>query len=483
LVKHQVRELKPIQHFDRKSSPTLPVTAASAKKVREQRLGALNKLKSRSRAAITSRPADLPLDNTYVLKLAPGMDVDAAIDDFSTVEEVLFAEPVMAVATQVAPNDPYYNSTGTWLQGLPDLWSLKLLNLSNIWNSYTGSGVVVAVLDSGGDYTHEDLAENHWKNHGEIPGNALDDDGNGYIDDYYGYDFFNGDSDPYDDCGHGTHVAGIVAASRNSVGIVGIAYDARIMSIKAFDSRGTGDTIAIYNGLKYAADNGAHIINCSFAGPGYSYATKLGIDYALAMGCLVVVAAGNDSMDARYVFPANFEGVITVGAMSGFPELYSIPYSNHGPKVDLYAPGGWLGGHDVLSLLSAGSYYQSSKTSYIIGDKYLRLYGTSMAAPHITGIATLLLQRHPDISQEQLRHILREYSNPITSYSHNDFTGRSVNAPLAIGATGPFPELNVFIDAPPPQILLARSLFDEKRTVPSEGNCKRDIIYQLSLGV
>lgn len=254
----------------------------------------------------------------------------------------------------------------------------------------TGSGVIVAVVDTGVDYLHEDLDANNWINTGEIPNNSVDDDGNGYVDDYYGYDFIGSyytstdpDNDPQDEYGHGTHVSGIIAAEDNTVGIVGVAPSAQIMPVKVLDASGYGWDSVIAEGIRYAVDNGADIINLSL---GSSYANntlKDAIDYAAANNVLVVAAAGNSNSYSTPSYPAAYTNVISVAASN--EKGYKTYWSNWG-KVDLTAPG-----DDILSSTP--------------GNTYDRYSGTSMASPFVAGTAALVMQVQ-GTNARATRHIL-----------------------------------------------------------------------------
>jgi hypothetical protein len=155
--------------------------------------------------------------------------------------EVEFAEPEHTFTTSQIPNDPFLSSSGTWGQPYADLWGLQAINAPAAWDTAQGDGIVVAVIDTGVDYNHLDLADNIWANPNEIAGNFFDDDGNGFTDDFHGWNFLNNSNDPLDDNGHGTHVAGTIAAEgNNGIGVIGVAWHAKIMPLKGFDSSGTG---------------------------------------------------------------------------------------------------------------------------------------------------------------------------------------------------------------------------------------------------
>src|SRR5262249_52358184 len=210
--------------------------------------------------------------------------------------------------------------TGTWGQAYDDLYGLKKIGAATAWDSTAGEGVTVAVVDTGVDRAHPDLAANMWVNGGEVPGNGLDDDGNGYVDDVVGWDFVGAnystprpDADPRDGHGHGTHVSGTIAAvGNNGMGVIGVAWRARIMAVKGLDDYGYGLDSQLAAAVVYAADNGADVINASWGGAGSSQALQDAVDYATSLGVVFVAAAGNSGEDARGFYPAAFPKVITV---------------------------------------------------------------------------------------------------------------------------------------------------------------------------
>ncbi len=234
------------------------------------------------------------------VKSKRGESTEALLEKYQRDPHVEYAEPNVIFHARLFPNDPRFS----------DLWGLHNVGQSGgtvdadidapeAWDSQIGSpGVVVADIDSGVDYTHPDLAANMWTNTGEIAGNGIDDDGNGYVDDYRGWDFANGDNNPSDDYGHGTHTAGTIAAvGNNGVGVTGVAWQARIMPLKFLDATGTGASIDAADAIVYAANMGAKVSNNSWGCNGsgcYSQVVEDAIAYANAAGMLFVVAAGND---------------------------------------------------------------------------------------------------------------------------------------------------------------------------------------------
>lgn len=260
------------------------------------------------------------------------------------------------------------------------------------WDIQTGSkSVIVAVIDTGVDYHHPDLAGNIWTNPGEVAGNGIDDDGNGYIDDIHGFDFVNYDGDPMDDHFHGTHVAGTIAASgNNNSGVVGVCWTATIMPVKFLDAGGGGWTSDAINAILYATQMGARILSNSWGGGGFSQALMDAIEVSNSANAVFVAAAGNSSSNNDFYpnYPSSYEvaNVIAVAATDRFDNLAS--FSNYGSlSVDLAAPG-----VDVFSTAP--------------GNSYLTLNGTSMATPHVSGAAALLLSEYPGLSNIEIKTVL-----------------------------------------------------------------------------
>src|SRR5438876_3764898 len=250
--------------------------------------------------------ATLPTLGWQVLQLPPGMDVAAALDYYRRLPNVAYAEPNYRIRLFATPNDPRREA----------LWGLDKINAAHAWDQSTGdAGIVVATIDTGIDYNHPDLAANVWTNPGEIPGNNIDDDHNGYIDDVHGINTLNHTTDVGDDDGHGTHVAGTIGAvGNNGLGVVGINWTVRIISVKMFsgdDSAGTAGAVEGYDYLIALKQRGVNIrvINNSWGSPFPSQALYEAVCAAEAAGILTVCAAGNSSLNAdqRPFFPAGLD--------------------------------------------------------------------------------------------------------------------------------------------------------------------------------
>jgi beta propeller repeat protein len=387
------------------------------------------------------------LENIFIIQLEnkrSAMDLLAALKNN---QAVLYAERNGINEIQWIPNDPYFHSANSWGQGYDDLWALKQdkLNCQSAWDISRGEGVIVAVVDTGVDYTHEDFknsdeTDNIWRNQAELNGIAgFDDDGNGYTDDVMGFNFCVDSPDPMDDNLHGTHVSGIIAAAgNNNKGIIGIAPLTKIMALKSLSCLGLGSNSTLVEALYYAADNGADVINCSWGQFGYSQLMADAINYVSQQGCVVVAAAGNYNYDAAYFSPPGLENVITVASTDHLDQK-SI-FSNYGKVIDVAAPGG--DSHveednksfiNILSLLTANPYNIDGMSYLIVGEKYLRLLGTSMAAPHAAGVAALVISHRPDFSILDTTWAIKASADDIGVPGNDDIHGEGrINAHKAL---------------------------------------------------
>lgn len=278
---------------------------------------------------------------------------------------------------------------------------------SSAWKIETGEGkpVVVAVIDSGLDITHPDLSlDNLWRNEGEIPGNFIDDDGNGYIDDTFGWNFIDWNNVPFDNNGHGTFVAGIIAAkSNNGIGIAGINQGVIIMPIKATNDMGHSNNFDIYRAIVYAVDNGASIINISIGGNGLSKLEQIAVDYAYSNGVIVIVAAGNQGKELVDYGPSGLQKVLTVAALDVSGRKRGS--SNYGPTVAITAPG-----EEIISLRARETDFlrRLGGGSGILGEDrlYYKSTGSSFATPFVSGVASLMKARNSDITNTELEGAL-----------------------------------------------------------------------------
>jgi subtilisin family serine protease len=277
---------------------------------------------------------------------------------------------------------------------LADQWALsepQAIGAQEAWTQSEGAGVLVAILDSGVQLNHPDLAGSLWTNPGEVPGNGKDDDNNGYVDDVYGANMFTDNGNVNDDEGHGTHVAGIVAArAGNGIGGSGLAPKARIMAVKVLDANRSGNSSLLASGIRYAVDMGARILNVSINGDGTSSDLTEALHYASDKGATIVASAGNNSrnIDLSPSYPAssNEPSVLSVTATDEGGGI--VGFANRGLRsVDLAAPG------EMILSTARGSAYETRS-------------GTSMAAPYVSGSLALLAAARPDLSQAALRDAL-----------------------------------------------------------------------------
>jgi subtilisin family serine protease len=311
------------------------------------------------------------------------------------------------------------------------------------WDISTGSGdIVVAVLDGGIDYNHEDLEANIWTNSAELNGASdYDDDGNGLVDDIHGYDFVDGDGNPMDDGidSHGTHVAGIVGArGNNGTGVTGVCWSAKLMAVRNLDSEGLGYLSDTINAIDYAVENGARIINASYGGyyyPGSSL-EKAAITRALEAGVLFIAAAGNgkppyfyDGVDINSdpFYPASYDLDNIISVLATTHNDNKGQYSNFGSyAVDLGGPGGTLPGQVAYNILST-----------VKNDSYTYKRGTSMATPYVSGTAALLWGYRPSIDWWQAKTIILKSADYLSSLSTKCRTSARLNAYNALTYTVP----------------------------------------------
>jgi subtilisin family serine protease len=313
----------------------------------------------------------------------------AAAHTAAAVPGVSYVEPNYLYRAQALPSDPM----------LDEQWALLGANgvdAPAAWDQVTGGTATVALIDSGVDTSHPELAGNLWTNPGEIPGNGIDDDHDGYVDDVHGWSFVSDSGDVADDNGHGTAVAGIVAArGDNRVGVAGMTWRAQLMPLKVLDADGAGTADDVALAIRFALAHGARIINASVSGPGRSQVLEDAIRDARDAGATVVTAAGNQGkdLDASPAYPAAYpeDNVIAVGSEGENGNLSD--FSNRGRLLDLVAPG-----EDVLTTAR--------------DDQYARAWGTSMAAPFASGALALLQAARPDLPEPALAAALIAGARP-----------------------------------------------------------------------
>lgn len=369
----------------------------------------------------------------YYTATTPSKDVWATVDKLNAHSDVLHAEPDYEWGSESTAITDYCSETEASNNG--KRWEDDL-DIKNVWDKHAeknpgkkpGQGVVVAVIDTGVDCTHEDLQGSMWVNSDEIAGNGRDDDGNGYIDDVYGINLIASTGDPLDDNGHGTHVAGTIAMQSNGIGGVGLAYGAQIMAIKAGRSNGVFAASDIAKAITYAATNGADVINMSFGGKGKSVLVEAALADAAA-SCVLIAAAGNDGLPttdaaaAGYLktegfYPAGYSYVMGVMSSEGnhLASYSNWDYSsNANCEYEMAAPG-------------SGVY------SCVPGSKYATWSGTSMAASAVSAAAAILRGYYPDKSQYTSRFIMGQLASA---------TKRSATHTGSLGDTHIYPLLDI----------------------------------------
>lgn len=413
------------------------------------------------------------------LQLGPGRSVEKAIETLQRLPFVDFVEPDYVIRAYMEPDDYYYTEG---LQWAPDndgsfylnLWGPFLGTLFPIkagadidanlaWDITTGSSdVIVAVIDTGVDYNHEDLAGNIWSNTGSSSG-------------IHGYDFYNDDNNPMDEHGHGTHVAGTICAQgNNQVGVAGVAWQCQIMALRFLGADGSGYTSDAISAIEYAVENGAKISNNSWGGePEFSNGLYAAIQSAATIGHLFIAAAGNggsdgigDNNDSTADYPSSFDldNIISVASTNANDDLSS--FSNYGSsRVDLGAPG-----EDIVS-------------TYTIAGDYEIASGTSMAAPHVAGVAVLVASMHPEWGYADIKNRILSTTRPLTSLAGKTVTGGVLNALNAVQEPATLPTA--------PTSLSATAVSDTEITLTWEDNSnneqgfriERDSIYLASVGV
>lgn len=381
--------------------------------------------------------SQLTTDGWYSVSVPTGTSMQQALAFWQSHPNVAIVTPDFELTTQSIPNDPSFGS----LWGLSNNGSQGGLlnadiNIEPAWALGTATSIVTAVIDTGVDYTHPDLASNIWTNTDEVAGNGIDDDGNGFVDDVRGWDFVNNDSDPMDDNGHGTHVAGTIGAvGNNGIGVTGVAWTASIMPLKFLDQSGSGSLSDAIKAIQYARVNGAKIINASWGGGGFSSALQSAITQFITSGGLFVAAAGNEATnnDVTPSYPANYQGVISVGASTRTDTRAS--FSNYGTSVDVFAPG-----QSILSTLP--------------GNRYGSLSGTSMATPQVAGALALLWGQNPTLSANTISQALINSTDNVLRASNSTHGRINVGAAAtALRASNPTTPPTT----PPPTTPVSRS--------------------------
>ncbi|HVK17593.1 MAG TPA: S8 family serine peptidase [Fimbriiglobus sp.] len=377
--------------------------------------------------------SDLGASGLFQLRASPGVTYEALARALSSVPGYRYIEPnVLLRGAANFPNDSQFpelyglHNTGQPILGIPGTPDADV-DAPEAWDITTGSAsVVVGVIDSGIDFTHPDLIDNIWTNPNEIPGNSIDDDGNGFVDDVHGWDFFDGDNDPTDQNGHGTHVSGTIGATgNNTTGVAGVNWDVSIMPLRFLGASNSGPLSAAIEAINYATmmrQSGVNlrVTNNSWGGPEFQ-ALFDAISAHAAADILFIAAAGNggfdgigDDNDSFPAFPASYplDNIISVAATDN-QDLRAI-FSNYGAtSVDLGAPG-------VL--------VYSTVPTFLSPTGYAYFNGTSMATPHVAGVAALAWSLAPDATAQEIKNAILAGVDPIAALNGITVTGGRLNA-------------------------------------------------------
>jgi subtilisin family serine protease len=361
-------------------------------------------------------------DRIFELVLAPGADLRAALIKLNADPRVKYAQPSWIYRLENTPNDPSFQS----------LWGMNQANDADIdapeaWDTATdATAATVAVIDTGIQWDHVDLAANMWINPDEIAGNGIDDDLNGWVDDIYGVDTVNNDGNPFDDHGHGTHCAGTIGAvGNNAIGVTGVCWNARIVALKFLDASGSGDTADALEAIDYCVQKQIHLSSNSWGGYGVDTALYDGIDDAGSCGHLFIAAAGNSAIniEGQNWLPGGYDldNVLCVAASNSSDGV--AWFSNWGPiSVDLAAPGDGI--------------YSTYPT-----NSYATLSGTSMATPHVAGVATMLFALSGTRYGLDVKDWILNSADPIGAWSGLTVTGGRLNFEQALAQIPAAPTL------------------------------------------
>lgn len=397
----------------------------------------------------------IPKIGLHRLKSSKGRTTKELLEFYRKDPSVEYAEPNYIVTIEANPNDANY----------PLLWGLNNtgqtggtadadIDAPEAWDYLYGSwgNVVVAVIDTGVDYNHPDLANNMWVNTGEIPGDGIDNDNNGYIDDYRGWDFCNKDNNPFDDNNHGTHVAGTIAAvGYNNIGVIGVNYKAKIMPLKFIDSSGSGYSSDAIEAILYAAKMGAKVMSCSWGGIGYSIAEMdaINIAYANGNGALFVAAAGNSYSDNDLApfYPASYD----------VPNVVSVAATDKNDAVAWFSCYGFTS----VDLAAPGVDIYSTKPN----SGYQYLSGTSMATPHVSGAAALIMAAYPYLTVDEVKNLILNSTDPKASLQDKAVTGGRLNVYRALNVADR--QLKVYVSSPGPTFVYRGEAVLVKATVSS----------------
>lgn len=355
----------------------------------------------------------------YTVSFPADINLKDVILEYQLSNEVEYVEiDQIGEGYGIKPNDEFYSNQ--WAMNNDGSFTLSKsksgadIEMENAWEIEQGdSNIVVCVIDGGTKLDHPELAGRIWTNYDEIPNNGMDDDGNGYVDDYRGWDFVNTDNDPTDDYGHGANVSSIIAANANNgIGFAGVDWNCKLMVLKGLNNKNIGSYSIWIEAVYYAVDNGANVLNLSLGGTSPSMMFEEAINYALQNNVVVVAAMGNSNSNIT-AYPASYTGVIAVGC-TGANDKRTINFagnpntgSNYGSHISVVAPGDYIYGINHKNDTKYSVYWS----------------GTSQAAPHVAGLASLLLAQDPSRTPDQIKTIIEATAEDQVGSTSEDTPG------------------------------------------------------------
>ena len=379
------------------------------------------------------------LPDTQLVQVGVDPVIAVATLNSGLVPGIEYAELDWIVHTAVTPNDSMYTSlwgmhnTGQSVNGDPGINDADI-DAAEAWDTFTGDpNFVIAVIDSGIDRNHPDLAANTWINPGEVAGDGLDNDGNGRIDDIYGWDFYANDNNPMDENNHGTHCAGTIGAvGNNGIGVVGVNWRCKLAALRFLGPSGSGSTSGAISAVNYCIGKNIKVSNNSWGGGGFSQSLLNAINNSANIGHVFLAAAGNNNtnIDVSPFYPAAYTSVNLIAVAATDNNDNRASFSNYGAtRVDVGAPG-------------------VNIRSTIRNSSYAYFNGTSMATPHVAGLAGLLYGRNPSWTHQQIKAQIMDTARPVSALAGRCVTGGVINTQAAIGGSGGNTAPIVSISAP-----------------------------------
>ncbi|WP_338366968.1 S8 family serine peptidase [uncultured Pseudoalteromonas sp.] len=459
-----------------------PVVASSDAVIVKYKKNASAQMRKQARSLVKAKISDVnadEVDDNFKSLLSgrlakftiSGMSTKEAIARLKSHQAIEYVEPDYQVSIASTPDDPRFD----------ELWGLNNegqtggtadadIDAVEAWDISTGSrDVVVGVIDTGIDYNHSDLASNMWVNSSEIPGDGIDNDGNGFVDDVHGINAITNSGDPMDDEGHGTHVSGTIGASgNNATGVVGVNHEVSLVGCKFLDAAGNGSTsdaikcIDYMVGLKNAGVN-LRVLNNSWGGGGYSQALADAIASSEAADLLFVAAAGNDTIDndVNPHYPSNYENASVLSVASTDQTDNISWFSHYGlTSVDMGAPG-------------------SAILSTTPGESYASYSGTSMATPHVAGAAALVLSINPELNTQELKELLMSSGDANAALQGVTVAGTRLNVNQALIDADPTPGFKISAN-PLTQQVVAGQAANYTFTIGSIAQWDEEVTLELS---